>query len=147
MLVCSLLVLVVFGAFVATDRFSYAKSPSKEVYQYKVYLSALSELYEMPQDARVIDLGFCYEVTSSEPISTRETGKTMGHTTVFKCSRADVARILSQNSICVTNSYQIGECSVLEGYVRRGSGECQAVQVAFSNNLLSIGSPVIFGSY
>ena len=145
LLCCAVFVLAL--GVIATDKISFARSCSHTPVAYRVYVSSLSEMGEMPEDARIHNLGFCYEVCSASEILTNGTSKTMGYTTIFECDKSDVSRIFSQNSICVERKYNIEDCLVFEGYFKKSTGTFQNVQASYRNGLLSIGTPVLFGSY
>ena len=145
-ILCAIFI-VLFGLLFKSDIFTFAKSNSNYPIQYKVYVSSLSELAQLPNDVKITDLGFCYEVCSKTSINTNQTTKTMGYSTVFKCSKNDINRLFSQNSISIIDSYYIDDCLVFEGYVRLNNGSLRNIQAAYNLGKLTIGSPVIFGAY
>ena len=143
---CALFILLL-GLFLSTEEFSFAQSDSHKPVVYKVYISVMSELIELPEDANVEDLGFCYEISSNSEILTYKTYKTLGYTTVFACSKTDIYRILYQKNIKINQTYNIENIIVFEGFIRTNTGDSDSVQIAYNNGILSIGSPLIIGSY
>lgn len=111
--------------------------------KYFVYYSRLPDT--VPEDAVITDLGFCYQVESSHKIT--QEGVRIGETIAFGCKQSDVNRLLGQNGISIDRSYNVGKCAVFEGRFTSGKNVGKKVQAAFNQNVLSIGSPVIFGSY
>ena len=135
-----ILFVAVFVCFSAVYKFnSKAKTKTQE---YLVYVTNMSEV-EITDNCKVLDFGFCFEVSSDAEIKTRGTKSTLGRSKVLFCEEQDVNKILKQNGFTEFNRYKIDNVLVFEGRMANG----KKAQVAFCNKRLTIGSPVIFGSY
>ena len=114
---------------------------SEKANAYKVYVTSLDEA--VCNDCEIVDLGFCFELSSNKEIVTKGTEKTLGESKVFLCKEKDVNRILWNVGFKVKDKYQIDNILVFEGKDNCGS----RIQAAFSLGKLTVGSPVIFGCY
>lgn len=111
--------------------------------QYKAYVSSLEELNCSPNDCYVTDLGFCYEIVSNSQISTKNTKSTLGFSMVYFCKENEVNKKLDNIGFVVKEKYKIDDIVVFEGKINNK----EKAQVAFSKGQLTVGIPVVFGSY
>ena len=111
--------------------------------KYKTYVTSLNELVHDSSNYIVVDLGFCFEVVSDKIVKTKNTSSTLGESRVYFCDETEVNKILDNIDFVAGEKYKIDDVVVFEGKI---NGRKKA-QVAFSKGQLTVGMPVIFGSY
>ena len=116
------------------------KSTNLKADAYKTYVSSIEGVSIDPKYS-VVDLGFCYEITSNNALE--NSNNILGTSKIFNCKLCDINKILNSFSFSIKERYSIENVLVFEGIDRNGN----KMQVAYSNGRLTVGSPVIFGSY
>lgn len=109
---------------------------------FKTYLSDIDGVNINGSYSSLNNLGFCYEIVGKSVLNNYPQ-KLLGYSEIIKCKRSDINRILEKRGFTLQDRYQIGDVLVFEGVDENGG----RMQAAFSSGRLTIGSPVIFGSY
>lgn len=150
-----LLILIVFVFAGSISLFSNSeklnvnafKIKNKENFKYFLYVSKKPNESNLPVESNVLNLGFAYEIKTKKVFAYDDEKSVLGFSFSFKGNQNDLNCLIDQTGIRIFEKYFINQTCVFEGEIRTGFLEKTKVQIAFFENRITLGSPVIFGSY
>lgn len=139
------------GIVCTTGKFSENKANAirlsdKKNANYLLYVTGMPE-FDLPEDVRIVDFGFAIEMKSSTIFSVKDQNTVLGFSVEFEGNEVDLNKLLNEIGVRIQKRYFVGEVQVIEGEIQTGFLSKTRVQVAFCAKKITVGFPVIFGSF